>query len=102
MRVYVGLCAGLLLLAGCDRASKPPVAATESAAAPAAATDAAEAAIDAPKETHDYSMGAKSALGRPARASEQAEVAAFLASDRSSYVTGTVIPVDGGWTARVA
>jgi len=47
-------------------------------------------------------MGAKSALGRPALASEQAEVAAFLASDRASYVTGTVIPVDGGWTARVA
>lgn len=47
-------------------------------------------------------MGAKSALGRPAQAREQAEVAAFLASDRSSYVTGTVIPVDGGWTARVA
>ncbi len=47
-------------------------------------------------------MGAKSALGRPAMASEQAEVAAFLASDRASYVTGTVIPVDGGWTARLA
>jgi NAD(P)-dependent dehydrogenase (short-subunit alcohol dehydrogenase family) len=47
-------------------------------------------------------MGAKSAIGRPASASEQAEVAAFLASDRASYVTGTVIPVDGGWTARVA
>ena len=47
-------------------------------------------------------MGAKSALGRPAQASEQAEVAAFLASDRASYVTGTIIPVDGGWTARVA
>ena len=47
-------------------------------------------------------MGAKSAIGRPALAREQAEVAAFLASDRASYVTGTVIPVDGGWTARVA
>ncbi len=47
-------------------------------------------------------MGAKSALGRPAQAIEQAEVAAFLASDRASYVTGTVIPVDGGWTARLA
>lgn len=47
-------------------------------------------------------MGAKAALGRPAEAREQAEVAAFLASDRASYVTGTVIPVDGGWTARVA
>jgi NAD(P)-dependent dehydrogenase (short-subunit alcohol dehydrogenase family) len=47
-------------------------------------------------------MGAKSALGRPGRSREQAEVAAFLASDRASYVTGTVIPVDGGWTARLA
>jgi NAD(P)-dependent dehydrogenase (short-subunit alcohol dehydrogenase family) len=47
-------------------------------------------------------MGAKSLLGRPAIAREQAEVAAFLASDRASYVTGTIIPVDGGWTARVA
>lgn len=46
-------------------------------------------------------MGAKSLLGRPAQAVEQANVAAFLASDRSSYVTGTVIPVDGGWTARL-
>jgi NAD(P)-dependent dehydrogenase (short-subunit alcohol dehydrogenase family) len=47
-------------------------------------------------------MSAKIAMNRPAEAREQAEVAAFLASDRSSFVTGTVIPVDGGWTARIA
>jgi NAD(P)-dependent dehydrogenase (short-subunit alcohol dehydrogenase family) len=47
-------------------------------------------------------MSAKIAMGRPAQAREQAEVAAFLASDRSSFVTGTVIPVDGGWTAKIA
>jgi NAD(P)-dependent dehydrogenase (short-subunit alcohol dehydrogenase family) len=44
----------------------------------------------------------KPALGRPARTEEPAEVVAFLASDRASYVTGTIIPVDGGWSARLA
>jgi NAD(P)-dependent dehydrogenase (short-subunit alcohol dehydrogenase family) len=46
-------------------------------------------------------LGAKSALGRPGEAREQAEVAAFLLSDRASFVTGTTIPVDGGWTIRL-
>jgi NAD(P)-dependent dehydrogenase (short-subunit alcohol dehydrogenase family) len=45
---------------------------------------------------------AKSALGRIAQPEEQGEVAAFLASDRASFVTGTIIPVDGGWSARLA
>ncbi|CAG6394802.1 SDR family oxidoreductase [Streptomyces cocklensis] len=38
-------------------------------------------------------------LGRVAEAAEFAEAAAWLLSDRASYVTGVTLPVDGGITA---
>jgi 3-oxoacyl-[acyl-carrier protein] reductase len=36
-------------------------------------------------------------LGRMGEAEEIASVIAFLASDEASYITGTPIPVSGGW-----
>jgi NAD(P)-dependent dehydrogenase (short-subunit alcohol dehydrogenase family) len=39
-------------------------------------------------------------MGRPAQPVEIAAAAAFLAGPDASYITGVVLPVDGGWLAR--
>lgn len=44
-------------------------------------------------------LGATTPMRRAAQPEEIAELVAFLASDRSSYITGAVLPIDGGRTA---
>lgn len=39
-------------------------------------------------------------MGRIAQAGEIAESVVWLCSDRSSFVTGVAMPVDGGYVAR--
>jgi len=48
-------------------------------------------------ETTKSYVLAESALGRPGTPDEVAAVICFLASERSSYITGTAIDVNGGW-----
>jgi NAD(P)-dependent dehydrogenase (short-subunit alcohol dehydrogenase family) len=48
---------------------------------------------------YEYVRG-QTPIGRVAQPEEIAGLAAFLASDMASYITGVNVPVDGGWTAQ--
>jgi NAD(P)-dependent dehydrogenase (short-subunit alcohol dehydrogenase family) len=45
-------------------------------------------------------LAAATPLGRAGLPEEIAAVAAFLASDEASFITGVTIPVDGGFLAK--
>ncbi len=44
-------------------------------------------------------LDAATPMGRGGQPTEVAEVAAWLLSDRASYVNGALLPVDGGMTS---
>ncbi|MBC7140053.1 MAG: SDR family oxidoreductase [Defluviimonas sp.] len=61
-------------------------------------TDLVAGLIEAGKVDID-GIRRRTPLGRLAEPEEVARVIAFLASEEASYVTGVVVPVDGGYTA---
>jgi NAD(P)-dependent dehydrogenase (short-subunit alcohol dehydrogenase family) len=46
--------------------------------------------------------GAKAPIGRAANATEIAEIVAFLASERASFIVGSVVMADGGMSVAIA
>lgn len=52
--------------------------------------------LDDPEIAKNYETGP---LGRVGEPEEIASAALFLASDEASYITGLIMPVDGGWSA---
>jgi NAD(P)-dependent dehydrogenase (short-subunit alcohol dehydrogenase family) len=62
-------------------------------------TDIMEGVVDNGREML-ASFGDAHPIGRIGRPEEVAETIAFLASDAASFITGALLPVDGGWTAQ--
>jgi NAD(P)-dependent dehydrogenase (short-subunit alcohol dehydrogenase family) len=96
--VYAATKAGTLQMVRALAAELGPKGVRANALAPGVV----ETPLTAPIKAHpDWyrAYAEKSALGRWAQPSELVGPAIYLASDASSFVTGTLTVVDGGWTA---
>jgi NAD(P)-dependent dehydrogenase (short-subunit alcohol dehydrogenase family) len=96
--VYAATKSGLVQLLRTAAAELGPRGVRVNAVAPGVVETPLTAQIKANPEWYD-AYAAKSALGRWARPEEMAGAVVYLAGDAASFVTGTCLIVDGGWTA---
>jgi NAD(P)-dependent dehydrogenase (short-subunit alcohol dehydrogenase family) len=104
--VYAALKAGVVGFMRCIAAIGGPAGIRANAILPGATeTPMLQTFFAAPDESSEVleerlaSFTQAIPLGRFCKPEEVAQLALFLASDRSAYLTGAVIPLDGGYTA---
>jgi NAD(P)-dependent dehydrogenase (short-subunit alcohol dehydrogenase family) len=96
--VYAATKAGTLQMCRALAAELGPRGVRVNAIAPGVVETSLTAPIKSKPDWYN-AYAAKTALGRWAQPEEMAGAVVFLASAAGSYVTGTLLLVDGGWTA---
>jgi NAD(P)-dependent dehydrogenase (short-subunit alcohol dehydrogenase family) len=96
--VYAMTKAGILQLVRTAAAEFGPAGVRVNAVGPGVVETPLTEPIRADSEWYN-AYARRNALGRWARAEEMVGPTLFLASDAASYVTGTILFADGGWTA---